>query len=78
MHQVKSRKRLVRAFGENSLGMIDFPTGKFSNVRISRVIYGDNMGCSYCFPHGFETVNSTLSKQQRNWKKFRCNQWKNK
>lgn len=34
------------------------------------------MGCSYCFPHGCETINSKEIKFQRNWKKYRKTQWK--
>ena len=42
--------------------MIDFPK-KYSNVKISRIYNTDKTGgCPWCFPHGFETNNSTIGK----------------
>lgn len=72
---LKSNKRLKKAFGMNELGMIDFPV-QFSNTRLSRLHYGDQLGCSRCFPHGWETINSRRSKVQRNWKVQRCTRWR--
>jgi len=74
---VKKFKRLKKSFGINECGLIDLPK-KISNIRISRILYGNEMGCSYCFPHGFETINSKGIKFQRNWKKYRKTQWKTK
>ncbi|WP_439479657.1 phosphate ABC transporter substrate-binding protein [Chryseobacterium aquaticum] len=74
---MKKLKTLKQTFGINEYGLIDFPK-KISNVQISRILYGDEMGCSWCFPHGFETINSKEIKIQRNWKKYRKTQWKNK
>lgn len=74
---MKKLKTLRQTFGINEYGLIDFPK-KISNVKISRVLYGDEMGCSWCFPHGYETINSKEVKYQRNWKKYRRTQWKNK
>ncbi|UFH33394.1 phosphate ABC transporter substrate-binding protein [Chryseobacterium sp. C-71] len=74
---MKKFKTLKQTFGINEYGLIDFPK-KISNVQISRILYGDEMGCSWCFPHGFETINSKEIKIQRNWKKYRKTQWKNK
>lgn len=73
---MKKYKTLKQTFGINEYGLINFPK-KISGIQISRVIYGNEMGCSYCFPHGFETENSHQEKYQRNWKKYRKNQWKN-
>jgi hypothetical protein len=67
-------KILRQTFGINEYGGTDFP-GKISGVRISRILYGDEMGCSRCFPHGFEVVNAKHTKYQRNWKKYRKSQW---
>lgn len=64
---MKKIKTLKKFFGSNEYGLIDFPK-KISNVQISRILYGDEMGCSWCFPHGFETINSKEIKIQRNWK----------
>jgi hypothetical protein len=72
---MKSAKKFKRAFGFNEFGIIDFPT-KMSNVQLSRILYGDGSGCSRCFPHGWETINSTVCNNQRNWKKFRKTKWK--
>jgi len=72
---MKKLKSLRQAFGINEQELIDFPK-KISNVRISRILYGNEMGCSWCFPHGFETVNAKQDKFQRNWKKYRKTQRK--
>lgn len=64
-----------KVFGINEWGMADYPV-KISGTQVSRVINGDAMGCSWCFPHGYETGNSTIANRQRNWKKFRKPQWK--
>lgn len=74
---MKKFKSLRQAFGTNEYGLINFPK-IISNVQISRILYGEEMGCSRCFPHGYETINSKEIKFQRNWKKYRKTQWKNK
>lgn len=74
---MKKFKTFKKSFGINEYELIDFPK-KISNVQISRILYGDEMGCSYCFPHGFETINSKEIKFQRNWKEYRKTQWKTK
>ncbi len=70
---MKEKKLFVDAFGLNEFGLIDFPV-KISNVRVSRILHGDERGCGYCFPHGWETSNSTIANGQRSWKRFRKNQ----
>jgi hypothetical protein len=72
---MRYKKCYRKAFGLNEAGLIDFPA-KISNVRIERIEWGNLMGCSWCFPHGWETINSTIGKQQRNWKKYRKKRWK--
>ncbi|MCK8520444.1 phosphate ABC transporter substrate-binding protein [Aquimarina sp. D1M17] len=73
---MKNYKRLQKAFGANQYGFIDFPE-KVSNIKISRIINYKKMGgCSYCFPHGYETSNATIYKNTRSWKKNRKKQWK--
>lgn len=67
------RKR--KNFGVNEYGLEDAPS-KVSNVFMSRLVNGEKMGCSWCFPHGFETINSKYNKVQRSWKKHRKTQWK--
>ncbi len=62
---MKKAKTLRQKFGFNEYGFIDFPK-KISGVQISRLIYGNDLGCSYCFPHGFEVVNARYIKFQRN------------
>lgn len=74
---MKKIKTLKKSFGYNEFGLVDFPK-KISNVQISRILYGNEMGYSYCFPHGYETINSKEIKFQRNWKKYRKTQWKTK
>lgn len=72
---MKYKKTLRKAFGINEFEMIDYPV-KISNVKVARILHGENRGCSYCFPHGFETNNAKYLKYQRNWKKYRKNQYK--
>jgi hypothetical protein len=74
---MKKLKPLRQSFGINEQGLIDFPK-KISNVQISRILYGNEMGCSWYFPHGYETFNSKEIKFQRNWKEYRKTQWKTK
>jgi hypothetical protein len=72
---MKKFKKLKDAFGLNELLIINFPS-KMSSTKVSRIINGENMGCSWCFPHGYETINASSNKYQRSWKKFRDKQWK--
>lgn len=55
---MKKIKALNKALGKNEIGGVNFPS-KISNIKISRIVNNDAMGgCSFCFPHGFETINS--------------------
>ncbi|MET4108122.1 hypothetical protein [Hymenobacter sp. UYP22] len=72
---MKRVKKLQQAFGTVEEGRFVAYPAKFSNVQVSRVVFGTARGCAFCFPHGPETSNSTLNKQQRTWKKFRRTQW---
>lgn len=72
---MKYQKKLKRIFGLNQYEMIDFPK-TFSNVRISRIVNGNAMGCSYCFPHGIETINSKYDNPTKNWKRYRKTQYR--
>ncbi|AYZ10734.1 phosphate ABC transporter substrate-binding protein [Chryseobacterium arthrosphaerae] len=74
---MKKIKTLKQIFGINEYGLIDFPA-KISGTQISRLMYGNEMGCSHCFPHGIEVINAKHLKFQRNWKKYRKTRWKNK
>ena len=72
---MKRECRLIKAYGKNEVGLADLPQ-KISNVKVSRIVIGEETGCSYCFPHGYETINSHIINRQRNWKKQRKTQWK--
>jgi len=74
---MKNEFRLIKAFGKNEYGFADLPE-KISGVRISRIFIGEEMGCSFCFPHGFETINNRWDKVQRSWKSHRKTQYKGK
>lgn len=51
---------------------------KISNVMISRYHACRKEGvCTYCFPHGMDTINNTWRNFQRNWKKHRKVEYKN-
>lgn len=69
-------KSLTKAFGLNEFGIVDIPK-KISNVKVSRFLHGEERGCTYCFPHGIETNNSTEKNKQRSWKKSRKTKYKN-
>lgn len=72
---MKRQKQMQKAFGINEFGFVDFPA-KISNVQVSRVEYCKRE-CSFCFPHGWETSNSTrITNRQRSWKRFRKTRWK--
>lgn len=71
------KKQMQKAFGVDEFGHFNFPI-KIPNVRLARLMYGNKSGCSYCFSHGYETVNSTVANRQRNWKRFRKIKWKDK
>ena len=71
----KSRQVLAAAFGRDEAGLPDLPAN-FSGIRLSRLIfYRTRGGCSYCFPHGFETSNSTIGKNRKSWKLHRQDQF---
>lgn len=72
---MKRECRLIKAFGQNEAGLADVPR-KISGIKISRIVIGDDTGCSWCFPHGFETYNSHYVNCQRSWKKQRKTKWK--
>ena len=71
------KKVFIKAFGLNEFGQVDFPR-KISNVKLSRLEWGNEMGCSFCFPYGFETTNATIDKNTRSWKRNRKSQYKSK
>ncbi|MGI4875063.1 MAG: hypothetical protein ACRYFX_28245 [Janthinobacterium lividum] len=72
---MKRLNKLKQAFGwDDSRDFAVLPP-KFSNIQIARIFYCKHE-CTYCFPHGWETRNSTLSNCQRSWKRFRRTQWK--
>lgn len=78
MRTVKHRQGLRKAVGVvTSFEVLDMPI-KMSGRQISRLLYGDRLGCSRCFPHGWEVVNAKYKKEQRNWKRYRKTQWKPK
>ena len=72
---MQNEDRLIKMFGVNEGGLADFPN-KISGITISRILIGEESGCSFCFPHGFETTNSHYKNRQRIWKKHRKTQWK--
>ena len=72
---MKSRKALRRAFGAAE-GFPEVPT-KIGNVAISRLVNCRAAGgCSFCYPHGFETTNSRRVKNTRSWKHNRATQYR--
>lgn len=72
---MKRNSRLLKAFGSDEFGLADMPS-KISGTFVSRIIINNDTGCSWCFPHGYETTNSRIKNNQRNWKTKRKNKWK--
>lgn len=72
---MKEKKVFIKAFGLNEFGYLDVPR-KMSNVKIERLELGELMGCSWCFPHGFETTNASCFKNRKSWKFYRKKQYK--
>ena len=72
---MKKEESLIKAYGKNEAGLADMPK-KVSNNFVSRIINGNESGCPFCFPHGYETYNSHYKNYQRTWKKYRKTQWK--
>jgi hypothetical protein len=64
------RGRVKKVVGATAEGLPDTPK-KMSNIKLSRLVHGDERGCSRCFPHGSETTNSTQAKNRRSWKNNR-------
>jgi len=66
---MKREMRLIKAYGANEAGIADVPN-KMSGTMISRILIGDDSGCSHCFPHGYEVINSHYVNKQRKteWK----------
>lgn len=73
---MKRAKQLRKAFGLVDEGAFAAFPAKFSNVQVARVVFGNARGCSYCFPHGFETDNATILKRRYSWKYYRRTQWR--
>jgi hypothetical protein len=71
---MKRKKQLQKAFGMNASKVILLPV-KISNIKVARILHCKRE-CRYCFPHGYETSNSTIKNRQRSWKKFRKTKWK--
>lgn len=46
---MKREYRLIKAFGLNEYGLADLPI-KASGTTISRIVVGEETGCSFCFP----------------------------
>lgn len=65
------RNRHLRFFGVSS----DAWPVRFSNVRLARLDWGDERGCSYCFPHRMEVENNKWMKDLRCWKRYRSHQY---
>ncbi|HEV8549497.1 MAG TPA: hypothetical protein VGQ57_10725 [Polyangiaceae bacterium] len=57
--------RLRRTLGSDAL------PSKLGSVAAARIEHGRERGCDRCFPHGPETTNSSLSKNERSWKRSR-------
>jgi hypothetical protein len=73
----KGRGTVKKVFGTTEEGLPDTPR-KISNVQLSRIEHGAERGCSFCFPHGSETTNSTARKKRRSWKHHRKTKFRTK
>jgi hypothetical protein len=73
----KGRGKVKKVLARTEQGPPDTPR-KMSNVRLSRIVHGEERGCSRCFPHGTETDNCTARKNRRSWKYHRKTRYRRK
>ncbi len=73
----KGRGKIKKVIGKTAEGLPDMPL-KISNVKLSRIVHGEERGCSRCFPHGVETDNSKAGKNRRSWKNHRKTKYRPK
>ena len=73
----RKRFALHRAFGVDEHGFPLIPV-PYSNIQLARLEFGENAGCSWCFPHGFEVYNARELKESRSWKRHRRTQYRPK
>ena len=71
------RFALHKAFGVDEHGFPLIPV-RYSNLRLTRLEFGENAGCSRGFPHGFEVYNARELKETRSWKRHRRTQYRPK
>ena len=68
MAEIGARATLKAAYGRDELGLADLPS-HLGSACFARYLYASERGgCTRCFPHGFETSNSTDRKNRRSWK----------
>lgn len=60
----KGNKRLTKLYGKDEEGNATLPT-KMGSVFASRIDNGVESGCTFCFPHGFETINPRSKKGRK-------------
>jgi hypothetical protein len=64
-------RRQRRRFGAGDLGTTGGP-GALGSRAAARIDHcRERGGCSWCFPHGPETTNSTQASSARTWKRRR-------
>lgn len=73
---MSKEQTLIKAFGMDDYYFANIII-KHSNVRISRIFNGQLMGCTFCFPHGYDNVNHRHTKDLKCWKRYRKHQWRN-
>jgi hypothetical protein len=73
-HGKTNSTEFVSKFGIDEYGFTMIPA-KYSNVQISRYVHA-KLNCTYCFPHGIDTINNHWHNQQRSWKTYRKTQYK--
>jgi hypothetical protein len=71
----KGRSKVKKVMGTTPEDVPDTPR-KMSNVKLARLAHADERDCSWCFPPGWETSNSTMSKNRRSWKNHRKTQFR--
>lgn len=67
-------RRATRRLGADEHGFLGLPP-KYGNVELSRLINGRDRGYAPDFPHGEDVENCRWPNLQRNWKRFRKEQF---
>lgn len=77
----RRRHRFEKAYGvleSCERAVVDLPAHVSSRAYARIANVRESGGCSFCFPHGPETVNASIAKNRRSWKHTRRQQFRSR